>query len=92
MTTTDNNIIKFQPGLKYSARSVCDYNCIWTFTVIKRTAKFITIEDQYGETKRVGVKVWDTSETAYPLGNYSMCPVIDAAESGTKRAEWEMAA
>lgn len=92
MTTTNTPTIKFQTGLKYSARSVCDYNCIWTFKVIKRTAKFITIEDQYGEQKRVGVKVWGDSETAYPLGNYSMCPVIDAAEAGIKRAEWEMAA
>lgn len=92
MTTTDNNIIKFQPGLKYSARSVCDYNCIWTFTVVKRTAKFITIEDKFGEVTRVGVSEWDGAETAYPFGKYSMCPSIRADEAGIKRAEWEVAA
>ena len=92
MTTNTDNIIKFQTGLKYSCRSVCDHNCIWTFTVIKRTAKFITIEDSRGEVKRVGVHVWQGSESAYPLGQYSMCPIIKADDAGIKFADWEMAA
>ena len=66
----------FAVGATYSARSACDHNAVWTFTVAKRTAKFITFTDG----KRVGVKVdrWDGHECAAPFGSYSMAPVIRA--------------
>lgn len=68
----------FQIGQSYEARSACDYDVVWTFTVVKRTAKFITIVDEYGDVRRVGVRVWNGSEYASPLGTYSMAPVIGA--------------
>ena len=70
---------KFTVGATYSARSFCDYDCVWTFTVIARTARFITII-QEGETtpKRVGVRTWNGVESASPLGTYSMAPVLSA--------------
>lgn len=68
----------FQIGQTYEARSACDYDTVWTFTVTARTARFITIEDKWGETKRVGVRTWNGIEFASPLGTYSMAPVISA--------------
>jgi len=68
----------FQIGNTYSARSACNYDTVWTFAVIKRTAKFITIKDEYGEIRRVGVRTWNGVEFASPLGTYSMAPVLSA--------------
>ena len=75
-TTTTPAPATFAVGTTYSARSACDHNTVWTFTVAKRSAKFITFTDG----KRVGVKIdkWDGHEHAAPLGSYSMAPVIRA--------------
>lgn len=74
MTTTNT----FQVGQSYSARSACDSDCIYTWTVTKRTAKFICVETKYGDAARVGVRVWDDVERAEPFGRYSFAPVIVA--------------
>lgn len=74
---SDKHVTTFQVGRTYSARSVCDHNCIWSFEVTKRTAKFITL-DHDGETMRVGVRAHDGEEWASPFGTFSMCPVIRA--------------
>lgn len=70
-----NNI--FQAGKTYTARSACDHNCIFEFRVVKRSAKFLTVEHA-GATKRVGIKKNDEGEWAMPLGSYSMAPIIRA--------------
>ena len=36
---------KFEIGKAYSMRSICDHDCVWTYTVTARTAKTITISD-----------------------------------------------
>lgn len=74
----------FEVGKTYSCRSAFDHNCVWTFEVVKRTAKFITIREWFlGEwnglpAKRRGVKLSDGAEYALPLGDYSFAPVIRA--------------
>lgn len=35
---------QFQIGRTYSARSACDHNCIFAFTIIARTEKTVTFE------------------------------------------------
>lgn len=67
---------KFEVGHSYSATSACDHECVWTFEVIKRTAKFITLRENSGEIRRVGVRTHDDHEYASPFGTYSMAPVI----------------
>ena len=74
-------VIKFVPGKTYSTRSICDHNCIFRIGVIKRTAKFLTIRFQ-GETKRVGVGVYDGVEQIFPTGRYSMAPCVTARVPG----------
>lgn len=76
-TTTDTAApATFQVGATYDTGNA-DY--VWTFTVVARTAKFITIR-QHGdiEDRRVGVKVHAGREYALPLGSYSLAPVISA--------------
>ena len=75
-TATATNTAAFAIGTTYTTGRGADY--VWTFTVIARTAKFITVEDKYGEVTRVGVKNYDGREIALPLGTYSMAPVISS--------------
>lgn len=72
---------KFEIGKEYSCRSICDHECAWTFTVTARTEKTITVTD--GEkTKKLriiqGLSEWNGTESCYPLGKYSMAPILRA--------------
>ena len=72
---------KFEIGKKYSMRSICDHECVWTYTVIARTAQTITISDGKEVKKcRVIKKIseYRNAETIYPLGQYSMDPSLVA--------------
>lgn len=74
---------KFTPGTIVSATSACDSNCVWTFEVTKRTAKFVTLTDlDTGDVMRVGIKTESLNgegEWALPFGRFSMAPVVRAA-------------
>lgn len=72
--------IKFQIGQTVTARSACDYNCIFSWVVTDRTNKFITVSDGRN-SKRVGVTVRNGVEKAYPQGKFSMAPVISAEKA-----------
>lgn len=65
----------FQAGRTYSTRSICNYECIISLTVSKRTAKTITTTE--GKTFRVNVNAHG-EETVKPWGSYSMAPIIGA--------------
>lgn len=69
---------KFKLNTEYKAKSICDYDCIFNFRIIKRTEKTVTIATRDGE-KRCKIYVFENVETIYPLGNYSMCPILRAA-------------
>jgi len=71
----------FTPGQTVSARSACDSDVVWTFEVVSRTAKFVTLRDlTTSDTMRVGVKTdsFDGGEWALPFGSFSMAPVVRA--------------
>ncbi len=68
------NLIGFEVGKTYTTRSACDYNCIISITVLRRTAKTITTEDK---TFRVSTG-YDGFETVKPWGRGSMMPIISA--------------
>jgi hypothetical protein len=78
-TQTTQALIQFKVGEQLSARSLCDYDCIFRFEVISRTAKFVTLK-YFNDTKRVGIKVRNGREYCSPLGVYSMSPTITAGE------------
>ena len=71
----------FEIGKTYSMSSPCDHNCIWTYTVTARTAQTITISDGK-ETKKCRINKmnseYNKAETVFPLGSYSMCPILTA--------------
>ena len=72
---------KFEIGETYTMRSICDHNCVWSYTVTARTAQTITLTDGKELRKvRVSKKVSEylSAETVYPLGQYSMAPSLTA--------------
>lgn len=72
----------FEIGNKYSMKSVCDQNCVWTYKVIGRTSASVTLEDEKGNKKtcRINKKYseYRNAETVFPEGRYSMCPILSA--------------
>lgn len=76
----------FKIGTTYSARSIGDHNCIFSFTILARTAKTVTVNVQ-GQTVRRGISVYEGVEQFKPFGTYSMCTTIGADDPDlSKRA------
>lgn len=75
-------MVRFEIGNTYECRSICDYNCVWSYTVIARTESTITIvNNTTGETQKnriLGFSKQMGVEIVYPLGRYSMCPSLSA--------------
>lgn len=71
---------KFTVGQKLSARSIGDYNCVFTGTVLKRTATTITVDTCIEGVKRCKIhQSYDGSgEFVFPFGRYSMAPIFKA--------------
>ena len=80
MTTTNpaSTTAAFAVGQVVTARSACDSDCVWTFEVIARTRKFVTLREDNGDVMRVGVREHDGEEWASPFGTFSMAPVVRA--------------
>ena len=77
----ENEYKKFEVGRTYATRSVCNSECIFKITIIKRTEKTVTIDKGNGKTKRCKIYTdMRNAEAIYPYGIYSMCPIIDASE------------
>lgn len=73
-------ITRFEVGKAYFCRSACDYDCIWTYEVVRRSDSSIWIRD-LDETKapvRRSIKIWSGVETCQPKGSYSMAPSLSA--------------
>ena len=70
---------RFTIGQVCNARSSCDWDTIFTWTVVARTAKFVTFRDEFGEDRRVRVKEDRDGEWAMPQGRFSMAPVVHAS-------------
>jgi hypothetical protein len=68
---------QFQVGKTYATRSICDHDCIFSFVVLGRTAKTVTV-NVHGKTVRRGLSIYDGVEQFSPFGNYSMATIIGA--------------
>lgn len=71
-------VAKFEVGKTYTCRSICDYDCIFSYKIIARTAKRLTIEKADGSIVKRGVTIYRDAESCAPDGRYSMCPTISA--------------
>ena len=69
---------KFTNGQKLSTSSICNSECIFMGTVIKVSAKSLTVKVE-GEVKRCKIHVRDDGVNfIYPHGRYSMAPTFRA--------------
>jgi len=71
----------FQVNQVYQCRSLCDYDCVWTFKVTKRTPATITLKNLSTDevkTCRISKKSSEYfgCEIVHPLGSYSMAPSL----------------
>ncbi|MCM4100960.1 hypothetical protein ND433_11935 [Clostridioides difficile] len=71
-------MIKFEIGKTYATRSVCDYDCMFTIEVIKRTDKTITYKED-DTVRRAKIRFNDDYEYIR-VGNYSMAPNFSAKD------------
>ena len=71
---------RFEVGKTYECHSVCDRECVWQYRIASRTAA--TIRTECGLTLRISKRLTahKGAETVLPLGNYSMCPILDATK------------
>jgi hypothetical protein len=70
---------KFKIGQTYTTRSACDYDCVFTWTVVGRTEKSIKIVgDCLSKPTSRKIRIYGDYESVMPLGSFSMAPVISA--------------
>jgi len=67
---------QFETGATYYARSVCDNDCIFRMTVIKRTPKTLLVDVENFGQKRLKLKELHGAEMVEPLGSFSMSPIM----------------
>ena len=66
----------FVAGQELAVRSLGDWDCVFRFVVVKRSAKFVTLL-YHGLEHKVAIRTWsDGVEYCYPLGTYSMAPAL----------------
>jgi hypothetical protein len=69
---------QFQVGKTYATRSICDYDTWFSFKILARTTKTVTITVHNGKIARRGLYTYEGVEQFKPYGSYSMCPIIGA--------------
>ncbi len=70
---------QFIVGETYTCRSLCDYDCIYSFKITRRTEKCVWIEYHGKVTRRQIRHDRDGVEQIDPHGRYSMSPTLRAA-------------
>jgi hypothetical protein len=73
----EQSMLKFELGKTYATNSICDSECIFSFKILARTAKQVTVEVHDKIVKR-GLSVYEGVEQFKPFGTYSMCAIIGA--------------
>ncbi len=69
--------LQFQVGKEYATRSTADYDTIFSFVILARTPKSVTV-NVHGKLVRRGLFLFDGVEQFKPYGTYSMCPIVSA--------------
>lgn len=71
---------KFIVGNHYAMFYPCQHSCVWKCTVVKRTDKTILLANDDDRIKRCKIMKDNVGEYCYPIGRFSMCPVLRATE------------
>lgn len=71
---------RFQPGRRYAAHSICDYDTVFIIEVVSRTEGMLTYK-HLGNVRRSKIHVDAHGEFVMP-DRYSMAPVFRADREG----------
>jgi hypothetical protein len=74
----NNKPTKIEAGQTLTARSACDYDCIFKVEILERNKSFCNVRVQ-GQVKRVKIHNFDGVEGIYALGRFSMAPYFRAS-------------
>ncbi len=81
MADIKKEIPKFITGKTYACRSIGDHECVFKFTITRRTDKTLWLEHN-GKLLQVRARFnGSAGESCMPLGRYSMAPVLRASSS-----------
>lgn len=70
---------QFITGKTYATRSICNHDCVFKFTIERRSKNSVWIDPyKNGNIVRRKLTTWEGKEMFYPLGRYSMAPIIRA--------------
>ena len=70
---------KFTANQEVTARSVCNHDCVFEGTIIKRTAKTVTVKTMMKGVTRCKIHLdIEGNEYIFPFGKYSMAPIFRA--------------
>ena len=68
---------RFEVGSTYSMKSICDHNCVWFVKILKRSKCYLTVKISGTiQPVRCRIKHYISGEYIYPLGRYSMAPML----------------
>ena len=70
-------IMKFEPGITYASRSICDHNCIFEIKTISRTEKTLTYKYD-NQIRRSSIHIDSQGNEFIRPDNYSMAPIFRA--------------
>jgi hypothetical protein len=70
---------QFEIGKTYTTSSACDSDCVFSWTIVSRTAKSVKlVGDLIKSPVNKKIYTYGESETVFPLGMFSMAPAINA--------------
>jgi hypothetical protein len=67
----------FEVGRTYTCRSIGDYDCVFSFEVVKRSPKRVWLR-YHGRVTARAIRIREGIECCSPLGQYSMSPTLHA--------------
>jgi hypothetical protein len=71
-------VTSFQVGTVYTARAASDHATIYYWRVMKRSARFVSMQDRWGDERRVAITIADDGTELAILGRYANAPVLRA--------------
>ena len=73
--------MKFKPNTIVESRSVCDSNCIFEISIIKRTEKTVTFIDQNFKTRRSKIHTDSEGVEFIMPERHSFAPIFRASNA-----------
>lgn len=77
----DSGSASFVVGKSYSTRSAGNHECVFSWTITARKGQMLTLKDADGAVSRRKVLSNEEGELCFPMGKFSMCPVIRACRA-----------